>query len=60
MFKLSYTFPIMQTKMLYSAPACRVGGVCVERSFLASVTGGSITPGNDPGTGGSWDFGDED
>jgi hypothetical protein len=50
----------MQTKMLYSAPACRVGGVCVERSFLASVTGGSITPGNDPGTGGSWDFGDED
>ncbi len=51
----------MQKKMLYSAPACRVGGVCVERSFLqASLTAGGITPGQDPGTGGSWDFGDED
>ena len=50
----------MQKKMLYSAPASRVGGVCTERSFLATGTVGGVTPGNDPGTGGSWDFGDED
>ena len=61
MYKHSHISTIMQKKMLYSVPVCRVGGVCVERSFLqAIVTGGNITPGEDPGTGGSWDFGDND
>ena len=56
-----YISVTMQKKMLYSVPACRVGGVCVERCFLqATITGGNITPGEDPGTGGSWNFGDED
>ena len=51
----------MLKKMLYSAPATRVGGVCVERSFLqATVNGGNITPGDDISQGGSWDFGDND
>ena len=44
----------------YLAPVTRVGGVMLERFFLASATFGDITPGEDPGTGGSWEFGDED
>ena len=44
----------------YLTPAVRVGGVALERSFLTSATAGGITPGADPGTGGSWEFGDED
>ena len=47
-------------KKLYSMPAVRVGGIALERAFLASATAGGITPGADPGTGGSWEFGDED
>lgn len=51
----------MSKKLLYLAPATRVGGIALERSFLqASITGGSITPGTDPGTGGSWEFGEDD
>ena len=51
----------MQQKMLYCAPDTRIGRVAYECCFLqASVTAGGITPGNDPGNGGSWDFGDED
>ena len=45
---------------IYFAPAVRVGGLALERNFMASATAGGITPGNDPGTGGSWEFGDED
>ena len=44
----------------YLTPAVRVGGMALERSFLTSATAGGITPGGDPGTGGSWEFGDED
>ena len=47
-------------KTVYLAPVTRVGGMALERSFLTSATVGGITPGTDPGTGGSWDFGDED
>ena len=50
----------MQRKPLYLAPAIRIGGVAFERIFLASATIGGVTPGDDPGTGGSWDFGDND
>ena len=50
----------MQQKMLYCAPTTRIGHVALERCFLTSATVGGITPGNDPGPGGSWDFGDED
>ena len=47
-------------KTLYISPVTKVGGMTLERCFLASATAGGITPGTDPGTGGSWDFGDED
>ena len=47
-------------KKNYLAPAVRVGGLALERSFLTSATVGGIVPGGDPGTGGSWEFGDED
>ena len=47
-------------KTVYISPAVRVGGLTLERSFLTSATLGGITPGNDPGTGGSWEFGDDD
>ena len=44
----------------YSTPVARVGAIALERAFLTSATAGGITPGGDPGTGGSWEFGDED
>ncbi len=47
-------------KMNYETPALRVGGLALERAFLASATVGGVNPGEDPGTGGSWEFGDED
>ena len=47
-------------KKNYLAPAVRVGGLALERSFLTSATVGGIVPGGDPGTGGSWEFGDDD
>ena len=45
---------------IYFAPAVRVGDLALECAFLATATVGGITPGDDPGTGGSWEFGDED
>ena len=53
----SYT---MQHPKSYLTPATRVGRMSLERSFLATATIGNVTPGEDPGTGGSWDFGDND
>ena len=53
-----YTYNYM--KKIYLSPFTRIGGMTWERCFLASATAGGITPGADPGTGGSWDFGDED
>ncbi|MBR6055283.1 MAG: hypothetical protein IKP46_08115 [Bacteroidales bacterium] len=50
----------MVRKMYYCTPASRIGEVSLERNFLASATAGGITPGEDPGEGGSWEFGDED
>ena len=47
-------------KTIYISPAVRIGGMTLERNFLASATLGDITPGSDPGTGGSWEFGDDD
>ena len=44
----------------YLTPATRVGGIALERGFLTSATVGGVTPGEDPGTGGNWEFGDED
>ena len=50
----------MVRKLYYYAPASRIGEVSLERNFLTSATAGGITPGQNPGTGGSWEFGDED
>ena len=50
----------MVGKMYYQTPASRIGEVSLERNFLTSATAGGITPGQDPGEGGSWEFGDED
>lgn len=44
----------------YLIPAVRIGGTCLERNFLASTTLSGLQPGDDPETGGSWTFGDED
>ena len=51
---------IMQNRKPYSAPVNRSRDICVERNFLASITGGNLKPGEDPVPGGSWDFGDDD
>ena len=50
----------MIVKTSYQTPAVRIGTVSFEHNFLTSATAGGITPGQDPGTGGSWEFGDED
>lgn len=47
-------------KLSYCAPASRIGEVSIERNFLSTVTTGGLNPGQDPGQGGSWEFGDED
>lgn len=50
----------MLKKTVYQAPAMRIGGVSLELNFLATGTAGGIIPGQDPGDGGSWEFGDND
>lgn len=47
-------------KTSYQTPAMRISGVSFEHNFLTSATAGGITPGQDPGPGGSWEFGDND
>ena len=47
-------------KRFYQTPVARIGGLAWERAFLVSATFSDITPGEDPGTGGSWEFGDDD
>ena len=45
---------------LYLTPVTRLGDLALERSFLTSATFENVTPGQDPTTGGSWEFGDQD
>ena len=50
----------MFQKSTYLSPSVRISGYTTECNFVTTVTGGNITPGEDPGSGGSWDFGDDD
>ena len=50
----------MFVKTPYQTPVMRIGVVSFEHNFLTSATAGGITPGQDPGPGGSWDFGEDD